>query len=77
MEEVLLGYASFFSLTCYSLETGRTQDCFLGAIECFLCFECCKGCCECFADILCTLPPPSLPFVWLTRSAGCPCEMIC
>ena len=58
MEEVLLGYASFFSLTCYSLETGRTQDCFLGAIECFLCFECCKGCCECFADILCTLPHP-------------------
>ncbi|EKM51854.1 uncharacterized protein PHACADRAFT_262235 [Phanerochaete carnosa HHB-10118-sp] len=32
---------------------GAGKDCFLGAIECFLCFECCKGCCECFADIAC------------------------
>lgn len=57
-----------------------SQDCFIGAIECFICFECCKDCCECFADIVCmwsslllslsithdVLPPP-----------GCPCEMCC
>ncbi|KAN0074697.1 hypothetical protein V8E55_011746 [Tylopilus felleus] len=32
---------------------GAGKDCLLAAIECFICFECCKGCCECFADIIC------------------------
>ncbi|KIP06220.1 hypothetical protein PHLGIDRAFT_19511 [Phlebiopsis gigantea 11061_1 CR5-6] len=32
---------------------GAGKDCLLGAVECFLCFECCKDCCECFADIVC------------------------
>ncbi|KAI6030424.1 hypothetical protein F5J12DRAFT_800264 [Pisolithus orientalis] len=32
---------------------GAAKDCFLGAIECFICFECCKGICECCADIIC------------------------
>ncbi|TCD70852.1 hypothetical protein EIP91_001160 [Steccherinum ochraceum] len=32
---------------------GAAKDCFLGACECFLCFEVCKDCCECFADIIC------------------------
>ncbi|KAI0770004.1 hypothetical protein C8Q74DRAFT_1218477 [Fomes fomentarius] len=52
---------------------GAGRDCFLGLIECFICFgseltgifpavaaECCKDCCECCADIIC-----------------CPCEMCC
>ncbi|KZV93462.1 hypothetical protein EXIGLDRAFT_835648 [Exidia glandulosa HHB12029] len=46
---------------------GGGKDCFMGIVECFLCFECCKVklgnttvCCECFADIIC-----------------CPCEMCC
>ncbi|KAL6302858.1 hypothetical protein BKA93DRAFT_736140 [Sparassis latifolia] len=32
---------------------GAGRDCFMGMIEAFLCFECCKDCCECFADIIC------------------------
>lgn len=32
---------------------GAGKDCFLGAIECFICFEGCKDCCECCADIIC------------------------
>ncbi|KZP31623.1 hypothetical protein FIBSPDRAFT_849591 [Athelia psychrophila] len=32
---------------------GAAKDCFIGMFECFMCFECCKGCCECFADIIC------------------------
>ncbi|KAF8553038.1 hypothetical protein OG21DRAFT_1510767 [Imleria badia] len=32
---------------------GAGKDCLLGALECFLCFECCKECCECGADIIC------------------------
>ncbi|PCH40206.1 hypothetical protein WOLCODRAFT_136723 [Wolfiporia cocos MD-104 SS10] len=32
---------------------GAGKDCFLGALECFLCFEGCKDCCECIADIVC------------------------
>jgi len=32
---------------------GAAKDCFLGACECFICFEGCKDCCECFADIIC------------------------
>ncbi|KAF8491172.1 hypothetical protein F5888DRAFT_1067700 [Russula emetica] len=31
----------------------RRQDCLLGLVEVFICFECCKGCCECVADIVC------------------------
>ncbi|CCM01176.1 uncharacterized protein FIBRA_03224 [Fibroporia radiculosa] len=32
---------------------GAAKDCFIGAVECFLCFEGCKECCECCADIVC------------------------
>ena len=44
---------------------GAGKDCFLGALGCFICFEGCKDCCECIADIVCECPrlPPrySLP----------------
>ncbi|KAK7048722.1 hypothetical protein R3P38DRAFT_1876223 [Favolaschia claudopus] len=40
---------------------GAGKDCFMGILGCFLCFdpfiinplECCEGCCECIADIVC------------------------
>ncbi|TFY80127.1 hypothetical protein EWM64_g3889 [Hericium alpestre] len=32
---------------------GAAKDCFLGLVECFICFESCKFCCDCFADIIC------------------------
>ena len=35
---------------------GAGKDCFLGALECFICFEGCKDCCECCADIICESP---------------------
>ncbi|KAJ7743690.1 hypothetical protein DFH07DRAFT_964020 [Mycena maculata] len=36
---------------------GAGKDCFLSMVECFFCLECCKGCCECFADIICECLP--------------------
>lgn len=32
---------------------GAGKDCFLGLFGCFICFEGCKDCCECAADIIC------------------------
>ena len=32
---------------------GMAKDCLMA----FVCFEVCKGCCECFADIICECPP--------------------
>ncbi|KAH8114398.1 hypothetical protein DFH11DRAFT_1594145 [Phellopilus nigrolimitatus] len=32
---------------------GASKDCFLGLLECFMCFECCKGICDCCGTILC------------------------
>ena len=43
---------------------GAAKDCFLGAFECFICFEGCKDCCECCADIICAYTRlPLLRFV--------------
>ncbi|KZT44629.1 hypothetical protein SISSUDRAFT_1039182 [Sistotremastrum suecicum HHB10207 ss-3] len=32
---------------------GAGKDCFMGLAECFICFETCRICCDCFADIIC------------------------
>ena len=56
---------------------GAAKDCFLGALGCFICFEGCKDCCECIADIVCEWLYLSIPLLRLTRWLGCPCEMCC
>jgi len=32
---------------------GAGKDCFLALFGCFLCSECCEGCCDIIGDIIC------------------------